>query len=325
MNVVFENFSKNSKELLTDLINKTCSTTFTPAQVIVGTPVALVGALNTEVQINTTGTGFIGKSKITYNRLDLGILFQGIEITAPFGAYPTTGDLLLHINQTYNLGLSASDVIVENIVWSDTRKFTVKANPTSLVWIGQVDVTLAAAPVAGKPLITDVYPNLDVEGAARVHTLALDWTVSTVTYFIDVGEAVISPIGATARGYADSSRAGIGSSFGSTSTGELFPMNGKLLATDNYFLDECWWTINPEFTYLFLRLADYGPAEAVMLSPLLMPLEVTIDGKVFAYDSVLEDEWVRYSLSDTLPTSLYKYVTFGAAKITEIIPCMDYV
>ncbi len=89
----------------------------TLANVTLGVPSASPGGSTDNTQITATavaGQGFSGSVTVTYNRLDIGVMFAGWPKTAAVtggAANVNARDLLPQLNTTYKLDLQVADIV----------------------------------------------------------------------------------------------------------------------------------------------------------------------------------------------------------------------
>lgn len=157
----------SSKALLLALINTANTTSYTDVQVAIGNPVVIDGAQAGEA--NTTVTvsgkpeaGFSGSKDLTYKRLDLAQQFLGKTLAAAGPATNATSeDILDDLEAQYALGIEAADIVVEVVDFS-SGTYTLKANPNSFKWIGQVAVNVSLDTVdIGPSLATTDLPGFE--------------------------------------------------------------------------------------------------------------------------------------------------------------------
>lgn len=144
--------NKPSKELLVDLVNKNWNKNYAYAAVKFDNLEIMPydAERNTGLTISsTTGTSPIAEpKKLYYNRESLTAyayrqLGEGVVPNIEDVGFDTTADLLPELNALLGLQLAIEDIVDEPITdASHPRDVVVKANPLSLVWIGQLSVTL---------------------------------------------------------------------------------------------------------------------------------------------------------------------------------------
>lgn len=140
----------NITELL-GYINAKNGTSFTEAQLTIGAPAAIEGALegqrNTTVEVTGVGLqGYTGSKTFNYFRLDLAKAFEGV--VGGLVAYGprdvgTSVDLLDDIKTQTGVDILASDIVNEAVDFSAGGTYTLKAAPGNLKWIGEVVVTIS--------------------------------------------------------------------------------------------------------------------------------------------------------------------------------------
>lgn len=147
-----QNLNKPSKELLLELINLSNSTNFTMADLDFAVPEAAAddAPANTKMTVTATETNaFQGIKVFHYNRLDLGLMFNGLRLQVPDSdSITTVMDVVAILNQRYQLGLSTDDVI-DGPVNKDSDGTTVvriNTKPESFAYQGTVSWTLVGEP-----------------------------------------------------------------------------------------------------------------------------------------------------------------------------------
>lgn len=125
------------------------------SEVTFADPEVEVGERNTSVLLTAAPSGrFSGTRTIYYNRLDLDedIVSTGDAVFEKTGAIESIADLLDAINSRFNLNLTLDEVSTTTFPeFEDTpgesHTVTITALATSLVYIGEVEVTLTIATV----------------------------------------------------------------------------------------------------------------------------------------------------------------------------------
>jgi hypothetical protein len=86
---------------------------------------------------------FGGVTSLTYNRIDLADFFSGINLHFIPPSYPTTTAWLCQqIATVGQIDFDASDFVQETIDEAMALSYTLKADPNSLRWVGQVSVAM---------------------------------------------------------------------------------------------------------------------------------------------------------------------------------------
>jgi hypothetical protein len=144
--------NKPSKELLVDLVNKNWSKAYSYASVTFENLEIMPydHDRNTGITIkSTTGTSPLAEpKKIYYDRLKLTdylylVLGDGAVPAIEDVGFTTTAQVLPAINALLGIQLTTDDIIDEAIAdASYPRDVILRANPGSLVWLGQLSVTL---------------------------------------------------------------------------------------------------------------------------------------------------------------------------------------
>lgn len=123
--------------------------------VLLGHPQSMVGSTNTQVVVSGTGTeveGFkdvyVGQVILAYDRLDLGVLFNGIVVTFEAGVTSdatTMHGWLAEFSELYGVKLYPEDV--EDTDLTADGEIVVKALPTSLNYTGGFAIDKYTPPI----------------------------------------------------------------------------------------------------------------------------------------------------------------------------------
>lgn len=100
---------------------------------------------NTHVTIsaNNNVAPYQGSIQIFYNRLDLGDLPKLVNLTLQAPEFTNSHDILPYLNDRFGLNLEPGDVMLVEAVDMETYKtVTLTAQPTSLGWIGTVNLSV---------------------------------------------------------------------------------------------------------------------------------------------------------------------------------------
>lgn len=190
--------TKKSLDLVIDLINAANTSTLDDTKISIGTPSILTDNAdghNTGAKVSAIkGSGYIGSVDITYNRLDIALLFEKIAVNLDLGVDgsgnpvkpATTKELLTALNTRYGLGLEEDDILDEAIDTSGDQPWHATLNMAtgSLAWLGSLDLTIGPDPEVGERLDTVIlttnltglmYPNSDTGKAqAREYSWGID-------------------------------------------------------------------------------------------------------------------------------------------------------
>lgn len=138
--------SKSAAEIIVELINYCNGTSLTSDMLTyVIPPSSITGTHNTVVIARSTPTSpYEGEMEVTYNRIDLGELFAELDpyLVADSGA-KYISDVIPLINEKYKLNLTGDDYLDGPLPdssltpVSEGASFVLKANPRSLIYIGQ--------------------------------------------------------------------------------------------------------------------------------------------------------------------------------------------
>ncbi|AFQ96702.1 virion structural protein [Erwinia phage phiEaH2] len=164
-------FGKSAKELVYELIvakNPGFTTKgITSDMLAFGTPSNLAGPgeddptyytrLNTTMDVNgILDKGTFGKFTVTYRRLFMDHLFDGIVISVDGTGVTTAAGLLPLIRDKYNLIITEDEIYPTEAVSGD--KHSLRFNGKSFAWIGRLEVYLMEVPADGSDiskLVTD--------------------------------------------------------------------------------------------------------------------------------------------------------------------------
>jgi len=155
-------YSLSPDEMVRDLINRkneTALVAFDPSNLIFGKAAVLSNdpTANTKVQVRgVQNEVYAGQLQVTYNRLDLGVLFQG-DYRAAFTALgqSTLYKLLPDLNRGLGLNLTEKDVQdidLKLLEQGDQVTLEIRAKPGSVAYIGLMRVLFNRRQV----LLTDV-------------------------------------------------------------------------------------------------------------------------------------------------------------------------
>lgn len=136
---------KQSIDQIVALINQANGTTV-PADAVTldaPTPWSAEGDYrNTEVVAHgVLEKGYSGQQPFQYRRIDLGLLFNAVIVTVVIPHHNATSeDVVDELNKQFSeLDLVAGDMIHEPVP-DDATSYTLRADPTSLYYIGAVEV-----------------------------------------------------------------------------------------------------------------------------------------------------------------------------------------
>lgn len=153
--------AKPSLQLVIDLINADNGTSFAYNELVLSPPTEnAITNNNRNTLTNVTSSDafqFSGSENVYYNRLDFGILFQGLTITLGGQGCGDISGLLPELNATYGLGLTMADLVPQNFpavpVWP--LSLTIAAGPNSYAYIGQFTVVVQNTPAQLGDNLTD--------------------------------------------------------------------------------------------------------------------------------------------------------------------------
>lgn len=144
--------NKPAKELLVDLVNESWGTAYVHTAVVFENLEfqPYDADRNTGITIKSAvgETPLANPRNVYYDRVRLGDvaakrLGLGVVPTIEWVAQDSTDDLLAEINTLLQTQLAAADIVVEPIpATAFPRHVVIKANPASLVYIGQFSVSL---------------------------------------------------------------------------------------------------------------------------------------------------------------------------------------
>lgn len=157
-------FTKVSAEILVDLINEdNPGHGFTTGILQFGLPVAPAGgspARNTELVVSAAAdSGYSGSVTVLYNRVDMAEIPGLNNKIFPAGNAVNVSDLIPEINARYHINLQPSDYVDAALPPftgepNEDLNFQVTANSDSLVWFGNVILTITANDIPLNTVIT---------------------------------------------------------------------------------------------------------------------------------------------------------------------------
>lgn len=194
--------SKSSLDLVIDLINAANGTanlddtkiTITEPSVLTDDP----NDHNTGAKVTAIkGSGYVGEVDITYNRLDIALLFEKIAVNLDLGdtTPATTKDLLSVLDTKYGLGIVADDITDAAIDTSGNIPWAAEIviADSCLAYTGTLNLTIGPDPEVGERLDTVIlttnltglmYPNSDTTKAqAREYSWSID--ANTIADWLD--------------------------------------------------------------------------------------------------------------------------------------------
>ena len=125
--------------------------------VSLGAPLVVSGSENTQVVLSGTGTeieGFqdiyVGQTSLTYNRLDLGLLFKGVAFVFEPGKTSkakTLYEFLDQMSELLGVQFYPEDVYDVDLTNEALSKIPVKAQPTSLNYTGSFEIDVLIPPI----------------------------------------------------------------------------------------------------------------------------------------------------------------------------------
>lgn len=155
-------FTKSAQQILIDLINESNATALTVADVTFSAPtVQASGNRNTGITITAVAnSGYTGHRDLTYDRVDLAQVPGSRNKVFNIGSVTSALGLLPAINAAYGINLTADDVYDDAMPTFggtdplETEVFVLRAKPTSLVYRGQLELTMDGNDVDLATLIT---------------------------------------------------------------------------------------------------------------------------------------------------------------------------
>lgn len=149
--LLYLDFTKSAAEIIVELINYCNGTSLTSDMLTYKLPPTVIsGNHNTVVEATATPTSpYEGMMEVTYNRIDLGELFESFDkfLVADSGARYIS-DIIPLVNAKYKLNLTRDDYLDGPLPDSSQANpetgssFVLKANPRSLIFIGQVSLSV---------------------------------------------------------------------------------------------------------------------------------------------------------------------------------------
>ena len=100
------------------------------------------------VSANNVAAPFAGAVEVYYNRLDLADLERMVALYIRSPELATTHDILPSLNRRFGLNLTPDDIVLENTTeFEGYRVAHLKAESSSLGWIGEIEVSVAEGDV----------------------------------------------------------------------------------------------------------------------------------------------------------------------------------
>jgi hypothetical protein len=162
-------FSKLPLEIVFDLINEQNGSALNNTEVVLGQPTVATGSggYNTDILVTARPNGrYEGSVSLGYNRLDVvGFLF-GDTITLTLGDATNVSDLIPEINTKLRANLTTDDFVDAPIgTWTgtpgETKQLTIQMKPTSLVFIGELALTVHVDDIPlGDVIVISALPGL---------------------------------------------------------------------------------------------------------------------------------------------------------------------
>ena len=165
--IMANDFSKVSKQILIDQINTDNSTALTDQ--IIGFALPVAGAegdpKNTSLVVNALpGSGYTGNVTVTYNRVALSAFVGSKDLTFQKGDATTLKDLIPEINTLLGFNLQDDDYVDAAIPTftgepNEEHDVILAANADSLAYIGSITITVKGADVELSTVITTTVLN----------------------------------------------------------------------------------------------------------------------------------------------------------------------
>jgi hypothetical protein len=157
-------YTKSPEQILIDLINNDNTGAFpmTTALIGFGAPsVVDIGGRNTEVVATAKpGSGYTGSQTFHYNRVDMANI-PGVRPTSfQKGDATNLSDLIAEINVAYGINLTVADFVdvalptFDDAQPHETQNVVMAAAAGSLVWVGQLTLTIDANDIALSSVLT---------------------------------------------------------------------------------------------------------------------------------------------------------------------------
>jgi hypothetical protein len=134
-------YSKPSKDLLLDLIERSGVTEVRREELVFSNPINL-GESNTGIKVSgNAASGLLGNIDLTYNRIQLDYIFFGHQLLIETDDAITKEMISSKIKTNWNVLIETTDF---NIAFTELEQLpvrvTVSASPNSLVWVGSFEV-----------------------------------------------------------------------------------------------------------------------------------------------------------------------------------------
>lgn len=153
-NVVVTDFTKAPEQIITDLINFDNGTTLDPATLLFSDVTASSGTRNTSVLVSANNTSlYAGSVTLFYNRIDLATIPGIRDVNFEIGSRTKMSEIIPDINARFGINLTPADYKEEILpLFSgnnplEKKYFDVDALPGSLIFIGELGLTITRGPL----------------------------------------------------------------------------------------------------------------------------------------------------------------------------------
>lgn len=147
-------YTKESQQILLDLINHDNGTTLTADKIVLENPTPTGTGTEVTVTVRSAhGSGFSGAVEMTYRRVDLDEVPNALDPVDYEWDLSNISGVLEFVGTHFGVNLQPSDVTVEGIdlenqdppisqEYDVPQQFTLTAKPGSLVWVGNISLSI---------------------------------------------------------------------------------------------------------------------------------------------------------------------------------------
>ena len=176
---------KPPKEALVDIVNHHNDTTILAERVVFSNIQSLNGEL-TEVTIKKVDPPplstyrYKGQTSFTFHRLDLAVFFEGVVLEVELSLPSDTLEVAQKLGERFGFVFDENDFVLESITQDNYQEWTLKADPNSLRWVGEVALEITPP----LPFLEEGFDKTRLDGfvhrmvdaflPARVHNRELD-------------------------------------------------------------------------------------------------------------------------------------------------------
>lgn len=176
---------------LLSLFNSEEGTTFGESDLVFSLPMVVTESPrgDNEVYVQVTAPGYRGSTTISYFRLDLSVLFNGISVSLPFNGATTSTEIVTLLNRYYGTDFDAAMFASSTV--TDGSIDLVAAN-NDIMLVGQITIVDGSLPEVLPP-INELITQQQFDGFMYIGSLTAEELVSRtnarfVSYPLDLSE-----------------------------------------------------------------------------------------------------------------------------------------